>query len=407
MTLRSIVNCKQLMTLKSAHEKDGRRLLPEDIDIIEQGTVVYDDQKILWVGRHNQLPTQYAKAIAEDGSQFCLTPELVDSHTHLIFGGNRAREYTMRLNGEDYSRIAKEGGGILTTMKGTNLLGPDELFDLAKQRITRISKYGVGTIEVKSGYGLNFKKEKELTLIIDRLKKYFAPSIQIKNTFMAAHAVPKSFKTSKDYMKLVVLPLLDELAPLQIIDAVDIFHEQGYFSTEDTKLLFEKAKTLGIPVKSHADEFFDNKGAILATRYQALSTDHLLRTSQDGIEALANSSTVATLLPGTGLFLGKEQSNARGFLDAGCKVAIASDYNPGSCHCDNLLLLASISAPLLKMNMTEIWAAITLNASHSLGLKNQGAIIPGLSPRFSKFFVHDISEITYSWGFQEGPSTSS
>jgi Imidazolonepropionase and related amidohydrolases len=283
----------------------------------------------------------------------------------------------MRLNGADYQEIAKSGGGILNTMKGTQALSSEELFDISVDRVNRIHSYGVGTIEIKSGYGLTYSKEMELTKVIDKLKKHFYPKVQIKNTFMAAHAVPKEYKNSNEFMNSVVIPLLEELADKGIIDAVDIFHEKNYFDEKDTKLLFEKAQALGIDRKSHADEFFDNKGAILAANYQALSTDHLLRTEQDGIEALASSSTVATLLPGTGFFLGKPQANARRFLDEGVKVAIASDYNPGSCHCDNVILVASLAAPVYKMNIAELWSSITLNAAHALGIKNQGAVKQG------------------------------
>ncbi|MBY0415232.1 MAG: amidohydrolase family protein, partial [Bdellovibrionales bacterium] len=258
--------------------------------------------------------------------------------------------------------------------------------------------YGVGTIEIKSGYGLNFEKEYEISHIIHDLKNIVRPDVQIINTFMAAHAVPKNYSSSYDYMKEVVLPLLDRMAEENIIDCVDIFHEQNYFSDEDVVSLFERAQRLNIPVKMHADEFNDNKGAILATKYQALSADHLLATGEDGIKALSDSSTVATLLPGTGLFLGKKQANARAFLDAGVKVAIASDFNPGSCHCDNLIMIASLAAPIYKMNMAELWCAITLNAAHALNLKNQGALIPGLLPRLSIFNTDSLDRVTYNWG---------
>ncbi len=175
--------------------------------------------------------------------------------------------------------------------------------------------------------------------------------------------------------------------------------EQGKgFSEDDVRSLFERANRLGIPVKMHADEFNDNNGASLACSYNALSCDHLLKTSSSGIESLAKSNTVANLLPGTGLFLGKEKANARAMLDAGVKVAIASDYNPGSCHCDNVLLLASLAAPMYKLNIAEMWTAITLNASHALGLRDQGAIVVGLKPRFTIFNTDSIDRITYSWG---------
>ncbi len=391
-------NITQLVTLKSAYQKDGRKLLPTDLSIIEDGAVVFDDEKIIWVGKSKDISSQHKNLDTTDLTGKVLLPEIVDCHTHLIFGGDRSHEYTIRLNGGTYEDIANAGGGILNTMQGTNRLSKKELFNLCVERINTIHSYGVGTIEIKSGYGLNYQKEKELSEIIDQLKKHFWPKVQIMNTFMAAHAVPKNYSTSSIYMSEVVIPLLEELAPKNIIDAVDIFHETGYFNQEDTELLFKTAHELKIPVKSHADEFVDNKGAVLAAKYNAISTEHLLATKEDGILALASSNTVAVLLPGTGFFLGKKQADARKFLDAGVKVAISSDYNPGSCHCDNVILVASLAAMTYKTNVAELWAAITLNAAHALNLKNQGAIIEGLAPRFSIFNTDSIDKITYSWG---------
>ncbi len=261
---------------------------------------------------------------------------------------------------------------------------------------------GVGSIEIKSGYGLNYEKEKELSIVIDELKKHFKSRVQIFNTYMCAHAVPKEYGSSKDYMDNVVIPLLAELAKLSILDAVDIFHEQNYFTTTDTELLFKKAQALNIKIKTHADEFNDNNGAKLAIDYKALSADHLLQTNLNNIKLFKNSQTVATLLPGTGYFLGKSQANARAFLDNGAKVAIASDYNPGSCHCDNVLMVASLAAPNYKMNLTELWASITLNAAHALNYLDQGCIDINLKPRFSIFKTDSIDEITYSWGKNYG-----
>ena len=398
MTIKIFRNFSQIMTLQTALRKDGRRLRPDDMDVIKNGTVVFNNDEILWVGEDRNLPEEYLETPAIDMTDKVLTPEIVDCHTHLVFGGDRASEYTMRLNGATYAEIAASGGGILNSMNGTNALSRNDLFKLAQQRIKTIKSYGVGTIEIKSGYGLNFEKEYEISHIIHDLKNVMRPDIQIINTFMAAHAVPKDYPSSYDYMKEVVLPLLDRLAGDEIIDCVDIFHEKNYFSDEDVISLFERAQRLNIPVKMHADEFNDNKGAVLACRFEALSADHLLATTSDGIEALKKSNTVATLLPGTGFFLGKNQTNARALLDAGVKVAIGSDFNPGSCHCDNVLMLAALSAPTYKMNISELWCAITLNAAHSLGLKNQGAISVGLKPRFSIFNTDSIDRITYNWG---------
>lgn len=395
--LKALIDLNEIVTLKGAHSKDGRHLVADDLSIIKDGAIVYDESKILWVGETSRLPEQY-RNLAQSMKGHVLTPEVVDSHTHIVFGGDRAQEYADRLNGVSYEEIAKRGGGILYTMKQTNEAALEELFQTACERIERLHSYGIGTIEIKSGYGLNFEKEFEVTLLIDRLKKKYAPRIQIFNTYLAAHDVPKSFQSPAEYMAKVVIPLLEKLAPLKVIDAVDIFHEKNYFTTGDVELLFTKAQALGIARKTHADELNDNDGAALAVKHGALSADHLLKISSSGIKTLAGSHTVATLLPGTAFFLGKPLAPARALLDGGAKVAIASDYNPGSCHCDNVLLVASMAAAQLKLNQAELWSGITLNASAALGFKNQGAIIPGMKPRFSLFKTESLSHITYNWG---------
>lgn len=396
--MKCIKNLSQIITLKSAHDKDGRNLKPEDLSIINNGAIVYNEEEILWVGDSESVPSEFSSAETISRPGHVLTPEIVDSHTHLVFGGNRSHEYTMRLNGADYEEIAKAGGGILSTMTQTNKESLDELFNKAVERIERINSYGIGTIEIKSGYSLTYEREKEITRLIHKLKEHFRGKVQIHNTYLAAHAVPKEFTSSQNYLEKVVIPLLEELSPEGIIDSVDIFHEEGYFSKKDSETLFNKAQELNIPVRIHADEFNDNKGAILAHNYDALSCDHLLCTGQDGIDTLSKSNTVATLLPGTAFFLGKPLANAKAFLDSGCKVALASDYNPGSCHCDNLLLLSSLSAKNMGFNIAQLWSAITLNAAHSLNLKDQGSLVEGLKPRFTLFKTESIDEVNYKWG---------
>lgn len=391
-------NLNQIITLSSAHKKNGRKLIPEDLSIIEGAAIVFDESKILWVGKTDNIPDDYKSFKSYDLKGHTLLPEIVDSHTHLVFSGNRSKEYIARLNGADYEEIAKMGGGILATMDATKNASFDELFSQAVKRIERINNFGIGTIEIKSGYGLTLESEERISEVIHKLKEHFCGKVQILNTFLAAHAIPKEYKSSKEYMEKTVLPLLDKLASKKIIDFVDIFHEQGYFSTEDVYLLAERAKKLNIPLKMHADEFNDNKGAKIACELNAISCDHLLATTEDGIESLSKANTVATLLPGTALFLGKPLADAQAFFKAGAKVAIASDYNPGSCHCDNLLLLTSICAKNLKLNSAQMISAITLNSAHALNLQSQGAIIEGLKPRFSLFKANSYEEIFYNWG---------
>lgn len=389
---------KQLATLEGVYQKQGRNISPEDLGIIEQAAVVFSSDEILWVGSDDKYPAEYNSAEQVQAAHLIMTPELVDSHTHLIFGGDRASEYRMRLNGADYQEIAKAGGGILNTMKGTRGASEADLFKLCCQRVEKLMSYGVGTIEVKTGYGLDFENEYRLAKIVDRIKRHFNPTVQIFRTTMAAHALPPEYKSTSEYINEVVLPLLDKLVEENLVDAVDIFHEQGYFETVDVRTLFDHAVKLNLPRKIHADEFVDNKGGLLATEYDCLSADHLLATGDDSLQALAKSNTVATLLPGTGFFLGKPQAPARKILDAGAQVAIASDYNPGSCHFDNLLFIASLAAPTYGMKQAELWSAITFNAAQALGLKNQGALRVGMKPRFSFFHAPSLDHITYHWG---------
>lgn len=395
-------NFAEVLTLKKAHEKSGRHLTKDDLSLISNASVVVENNQITWVGKDQDLPAecmQSSEVKIIDGRGKTLTPEIVDSHTHLVFGGDRADEYAMRLNGADYQEIAKAGGGILSTMKATRLAGHQELLELGRERINLLVAHGVRTIEIKSGYGLDFESEYKLSQVIDTLKnEYSSQGIQILRTYLAAHAVPKEFKSSNQYLKEVVLPLLEKVASEKLVDFVDIFHEKGYFTYEDTEELFQKATSLNLKLKIHADEFQDNGGAELAMKYKATSCDHLLRTSEQTAAKFANSNTVATILPGTAMFLGKEFANVASFLDSGAIVSFASDYNPGSCHAFNLIQIISTAAPQLKINQTQLWAGITLNASKALGLDQQGAIVQGLNARFTIFNTPKLSNITYHWG---------
>ena len=392
-------NVGSILTMEPASKKDGRYLKPEDLGLLKNSSIISNKEKIIYVGNEKEIIDKYRDQISTevDMSNYVITPEVIDSHTHLVFGGNRSFEYALRLNGVSYEEIAKSGGGINNTSQNTINQSHEDLFKDSIKKIEKIYSYGIGTIEIKSGYGLTVEKEIELSIIIDRLKKHFYPRVQIINTFMAAHAIPKKFKTSKEYIKSVCIPALAEVAKLKIIDFVDIFHEKGYFNKKDVKILFEECKKLNLKMRIHADEFIDNDGASLACELGLYSADHLLAISEKGIKSLSKSKTVATLLPGTGYFLGKDQAPARKLLDSGCKVAIASDFNPGSCHVDNLILIANMAAPTYKMNQAELWSSITLNAAHSLGMYNQGSIIKGNKPRFSFFNTDSIDNISYSW----------
>jgi len=400
--MKDIIHLKNIssaVTLISAYQKKGKNLSPRDLSLMQDISILADKEKIIYVGNDLNIIRQYQKLITKivDLSDYSVTPEIVDSHTHLVFGGNRSSEYVKRINGTSYEEISNSGGGINFTSEQTNLTDIDSLFRSSIKKIDKISSYGIGTIEIKSGYGLNIAKEYEISLLIDQLKKHFSPKIQIINTFMAAHAIPPNFNNSDEYMEQVCLPALGRVNSKINIDFVDIFHELNYFTEKNVRDLKSHCDKINIPMRIHADEFNDNNGAKISAELGIKSADHLLSISDLGIKALANSNTVATLLPGTGYFLGKSQAPARKILDGGCRVSIASDFNPGSCHIDNLLLIANLSAPNYKMNQAELWASITLNPAYSLNLQNQGCIDIGMKPRFSFFRTKNIDEVTYSW----------
>src|SRR5690606_4063186 len=212
--MKAYLNLNEILTLKNAHQKDGRNLTSSDLSLIQKGAVVFDEEKILWIGETKDLPSEYKSVQAFDLKGHTLTPEIIDSHTHIVFAGDRAQEYADRLNGVSYEEIAKRGGGILLTMRQTNEASAEDLFQSACERIERLYSYGIGITEIKSRYGLNVEKELEVSKIIDRLQRKFSLQIQIFNTYLAAHDVPKSFLSSSEYMNDVVIPLLDDLAPL-------------------------------------------------------------------------------------------------------------------------------------------------------------------------------------------------
>jgi imidazolonepropionase len=410
-------NLNEIVTMESAHHKQGRFIEDSDLSIIKKATVIFNEEKILWVGteeKYLECLKNKTFDFIDDSSKLnsipsfeefdltghILTPEIVDSHTHLVFAGNRADEYAMRLNGATYEQIALNGGGIISSMKAINELTREQLFQESVEKIKKIHELGIGTIEIKSGYGLNFAKEWEISQIIFDLKKYFFPKVQIINTFMAAHAVPPSFEKSESYMNQVVLPLLDRLAPLKIIDCVDIFHEKNYFNDDDLKNLANLTRLHQLKLKIHGDEFNNNHSAKLAVEYGAVSVDHLLNVDDEGIESLGKkeNQTVATLLPGTSFFLGKKPARGSAMVKKGCKVAMASDYNPGSCHFPNLIHLASMALPLYGFGLGQFWTSLTLNGAHALGLYDQGAIIKNFQPRFSLFKATTHTHIPYYWG---------
>lgn len=395
-------NISEALTLNGCVKKNGAHLTTDDLGIIKNAAIITDDKSILWVGQESLLPSEYMSNVkTEINCNNCVaTPALIDSHTHLLFSGDRSNEYFMRLSGLSYEEIAKLGGGITYTSSITNNLTEEELYTIGLDRLKHFYNHGVYVVEIKSGYCLTLDGEYKMMKVIDKLAKKNPYNIQIHRTLMAAHAIPKNISKDK-YINTVVLPLIEKCASEKLVDSVDIFHELNYFSTSDVELIFKWALGHNLSVKLHADELNNNEGASLASKYKCLSADHLLETDSEGASDLAKNNIVATLLPGTALFLGKKIPNAKNFTALGCRVAIASDFNPGSCHQNDVFLIARTCAPSLKINPAEFWCAITFNAAKALNISTIGALVPYFSNKFLIWDESKSEKLLYDWSVRQ------
>ncbi|MDH4466709.1 MAG: imidazolonepropionase [Bacteriovoracaceae bacterium] len=402
MGLTLLKNIKECVTLQGVAKKQGRHLIASDLCIMNETSIVHDGNQILWVGKTGQIPHNFVFEIEIDLTNSVVLPGMIDCHTHLVFGGDRSHEYFMRLNGSTYEEIAASGGGILSTANATRAMDASSLKQQAIARVDRLAERGVVAIEIKSGYGLTRDSERKLSQIIGELKRDYAKKgIKIINTYMAAHAIPPEYGNSRshDYMLEVVIPLLDELSQNSLTrpDFVDIFLEDNYFNQSDANILFQKCSEFNIPFKAHVDELKNSGNLKYAVESGAISCEHMLYSDEVSIKSLAQSDTVGVLLPGTAFFLGKKMAPARAMLDAGCRLAIGSDFNPGSCHWDDVFKIAIMSAPTLKMNVAEILSAVTYNAAQALELPNYGFIEVGSTPRLSIFRDTSLQQLFYRW----------
>lgn len=377
-----VENIGKLITMEGALRKRGRSIVVTDLGVIENATMIIELKKgkIVWTGPSSPPASKKKKIKRVNAQGGTVIPGFVDSHTHLVFDGDRSEDFEKRLQGWSYQKIAEAGGGILTTMNATREASFGRLLKLARARIKNAKNQGVTTMEIKTGYGLSFDSEKKLLEVISELKK--VSGLKIKSTFLAAHAVPPEFAgRRKDYIEEICLSWLPKLK--KHIDFVDVFLDQGFFDREDAVKLFETARKLKIPTRIHADEIALTGGADVAVKYQSLSADHLLKISDKEIKALAESEVTATLLPTTAFFLQEPYAPARKLLDCGARVALASDLNPGTSPTQDISLVGLLAALELKMRPEEILAALTLSGAFALGLeKSKGALLPGYDADF-------------------------
>lgn len=371
------------------------------LGIIEDGAVAVAGGRIAFVGPQTELPGDLAMAHQTfDCEGRWITPAMIDCHTHLVFGGDRAMEFEMRLNGATYEEIAKAGGGIVSSVRATRSLSEEELTGQALRRLDTLLAEGVSTVEIKSGYGLDIETELKMLRVARRLASL--RPVRIVTSYLAAHATPPEYKgRNGDYIADVVLPGMERGHAEGLIDAVDGFCEGVAFSVEDIRLVFEKAKALGLPVKLHAEQLSNLGGAKLAASYDALSSDHLEYLDEPGAIALAQAGTAAVLLPGAFYALRETRRPPVQLLrDLGVDMALATDCNPGTSPLTSPLLTMNMGATLFGMTVEECLAATTRNAAKALGLSQEtGTIEAGKSADFTIWDIERPAELVYRIGY--------
>jgi imidazolonepropionase len=363
---------------------------------IEDGAIAAAGGRIAWVGPRRDLPgspERLARHVRDLGGSW-LTPGLIDCHTHLVYAGDRAREFELRLQGASYEEIARAGGGIRSTVAQTRAASEDDLVASAQGRVDAFRREGVTTIEVKSGYGLDAANEAKMLRAARRLKE-----VTVRTSFLGAHALPPEFEgRSAAYIDCVVEEMLPAVAGLA--DAVDAFCEKIAFTPEETRRVFAAAHACNLPVKLHADQLSDLSGAALAAEFGALSADHLEYTSAAGVAAMAGSGTVAVILPGAFYFLREKQlPPIEAMRKAGVPIAIASDCNPGSSPATSLLLMLNMAATLFRLTPEEALAGVTRSAAAALGLAaSHGTLEVGKTADFAIFAIERPAELAYRIG---------
>jgi imidazolonepropionase len=369
-----------------------------DIAVIPDGAVILRDERIAWVGPGRDLPPLEGNAEIIDASNKTVLPGFVDSHTHLVFAGTREDEFERRLSGMTYEEIASAGGGILATVRSVRSATKEQLQQLARRRLERLLRFGVTTVEVKSGYGLSLKDELKCLEVIAELSAEMPQNLV--PTFLGAHAVPAEFRANRaGYLRLLSEEMLPEIAHSNLAKFCDVFCDVGAFTLEESAHLLGRARDLGLGLKIHADELSSSGGAELAARLNCTSADHLLRISETGIEALAESGTVATLLPATAFFLGVQYAPARRLIERGLPLALASDCNPGTSPTENLPLVGAIACTQMKMLPSEAVAALTINAAAAVGLADRvGSIEAGKQADLVIFDVPNYRQLFYHFG---------
>jgi imidazolonepropionase len=367
--------------------------------LVASGAMAVSEGVIRWAGEMAKLPKDYATWSEIDGQGRLATPSLVDCHTHVVFGGNRAREFEMRLQGATYEEIARAGGGIVSTVMATRAASDDELLTQALTRVDSLRAEGVTTLEIKSGYGLDIETELRMLRVARRIEKL--RPLRVRTSFLGAHAVPADYKgRSAAYIDEVCIPALRAAHAEGLVDAVDGFMEGIAFNALEITRVFTVAQELGLPVKLHAEQLSNMGGAKLASSFMALSADHLEYLDEEGVAAMKASGTVAVILPGAFYFIREKQAPPiELFRKHGVPMAVATDCNPGSSPLHSLLLTMNMSATLFRMTPEETLRGATQHAARALGLSDCGTLEAGKRADFALWNVSHPNELSYRIGF--------
>lgn len=357
-----IKNASELVTCSGFKAKHGSEM--SELHVIKDGAVIVEDGVIKAVGTTEEILNKYKESEYSvlDAEGKAVLPGFVDSHTHLVFGGYRAEEFSWRLRGDKYMDIMKRGGGIASSVKSTREASKQELMEAGIKRLNSMLSFGVTTVEGKSGYGLDFETEIKQLEVAKELNEVHP--VDVVRTFMGAHAVPGEYKGREDeYIDFIIESVLPYVADKKLAEFCDIFCEDNVFSIEQSRRLLSKAKEMGLALKIHADEIVQLGGAELAVELGAVSADHLLQASDEGIKAMAESSVVATLLPCTAFSLKESYARGRKMIDSGCAVGLATDFNPGSCFTESIPLVFALACIQMNLSIEEAITALTINGA--------------------------------------------
>lgn len=369
---------------------------------ISDGALAVKDGIIAWCGPKAELPAcDLLSTPLYDGQGQWLLPGFIDCHTHLVYAGSRANEFEMRLNGASYQDIAAAGGGIKSTVAATRAASHEELFVLGKDRLNALLSQGVTTVEIKSGYGLDLASEQKILEVAKLLDEHHP--IAIEKTFLGAHALPAEYANDSDgYIKLVVETMLPAIHQLGLVDAVDVFCEGIGFSVAQSRLLFEKAKSLGLPVKAHAEQLSALGGASLVAEFAGLSADHIEYLTENDVKAMAAAGTVAVLLPGAFYFLRETKMPPVDLLrQYQVPMAISTDLNPGTSPLCNLPLMLNMACTLFKLTPEEALKGVTVHAAKALGKTDRGVLATGKKADFALYAISQPAELCYQFGVSQ------